>query len=313
MPTAGDIAAFLGDGVEPLVETWRERTITGPAGLVSASEGTLSFVKVPGARVVERLGASAPSMLIVPRDATVDAELLRDRGVECVIRVENPRLAFARVVAALFPRTLPVGIDPTAVISPDARIGDDVSIGAHAFIGAVEIGDGSEIHPGVCIYDGASIGRRVRIFANAVIGADGFGFERDEAGVPVKFPQLGGVVIEDDVEIGAGTCVDRGALSNTLIERNAKIDNMVHIAHNVVVGTGSIIAANAVIAGSTVLGPRVWVGPSACVSNRLVVGADASVSLGSVVTRDVPEGSRVTGNFAVDHAQFLGNLRKNRG
>jgi len=313
MPTAGDIAEFLGDGVMPLVELWSGRTITGPAALGTAAEGTLSFVKAPGAQVVERLGTRAPSMLIVPKDARWDADVLRDRGVECVVIAENPRLSFARVVSALFPRTMPEGVHPTAVISADASIGDGVSIGAHAYIGAATVGDGSEIHAGVRIYDGVSIGKRVRIFANAVIGADGFGFERDEDGVPVKFPQLGGIVIEDDVEIGAGTCVDRGALSDTVIERNAKIDNMVHIAHNVVVGTGAIIAANAVVAGSTVLGPRVWIGPSACISNGLVVGADASVSLGSVVTRDVPEGGRVTGYFAVDHALFLSNLRRSRG
>ena len=313
MPTAGDIAEFLGEGVKPLVATWAGRTITGPAGLGSASEGTVSFVKAPGAKVAERLGTFAPSMIIVPTDATWDADTLRDRGVECVVVVENPRLAFARVVSALFPRTMPEGVHPTAVISGDASIGDDVSIGAHVYIGAARIGDGSEIHSGVCIYDGVSIGRRVRVFANAVIGADGFGFERDEAGTPIKFPQLGGVVVEDDVEIGAGTCVDRGALSDTVIQRDVKIDNMVHIAHNVIVGNGAIIAANAVVAGSTVLGPRVWVGPSACISNGLSIGADASVTLGSVVTRDVPEGARVTGNFAVDHALFLSNLRKSRG
>ncbi|MCE5191168.1 MAG: hypothetical protein LLG08_05345 [Actinomycetia bacterium] len=308
MPTAGQIADLLGGEIEALAAGWREREIVAPAALAEASEGTIAFLKAPGAHVMERLREAGPSMLIVPIAAELDLQALRLRGVECVARVKNPRLAFAQAVSAFFPRTVVSGVHPSAVVSPEATIGERVSIGALAYIGAAVIGDDSEIGPGVCIYDGVVIGKRVHVFSNAVVGADGFGYERDDQGEPVKFPQLGGVVIEDDVEIGAGSCVDRGALSDTHVRRNAKIDNMVHVAHNVVVGEGSLVAANAVIAGSTVLGPRVWVGPSACISNGLVIGAGASVSLGAVVTRDVPEGGHVTGNFAIDHARFMRNL-----
>ncbi|TDB38784.1 MAG: UDP-3-O-(3-hydroxymyristoyl)glucosamine N-acyltransferase [Actinobacteria bacterium] len=310
MPTAGQIADFLGVDVEAFADDWRTYEIEAPSSLTEASAGTLVFLKTPGVDIAEALGATAPTMIIAPMSARVEAAGMRSHGVACVARVENPRLAFATVVSAFFLRDAVPGIHPSAAIAASATIGQRVSIGAHATIGEATIGDDTVIDAGVRVYDGVVIGNRVRVFANAVLGADGFGFERGADGEPVKFPQIGGVVIEDDVEIGAGTCVDRGALSNTRVCRNAKIDNMVHVAHNVVVGEGTLIAANAVIAGSTVLGRGVWVGPSACVSNGLVVGSGASVSLGAVVTRDVPEGTRVTGNFATDHAKFMANLRR---
>jgi len=128
----------------------------------------------------------------------------------------------------------------------------------------------------------------------------------------VKFPQRGRIMIGDRVEIGGNTCVDRGALSDTVIADDVKIDNLVHIAHNVRIGRCTLIAAGALVAGSSVLGERVWVGPSATISNGLTVGDDAQITLGSVVTRDVPAGGRVSGNFAVSHDRFLSHMRSIR-
>lgn len=311
MPNAGEIADFLMADVVPLVSGWRDVAITTPSPIKETGSSSLSFIKSVGSLPQDAL--DGPALLIAPEDAGMDTDMLAARGIACVVRVANPRLAFARAVNRFFLEPARAEIHPTAVISPDAIIGEDVSVGAYAVIGACVIGDGCDIQAGVRVYDGVRMGRDVRVFANAVIGAEGFGYERGEDGLPVKFPQMAAVIIEDEVEIGAGTCVDRGALSDTRICRGAKIDNMVHVAHNVVVGEGALVAANAVIAGSTTLGPRVWVGPSACISNGLHIGADASVSLGAVVTRDVSAGTRVTGNFAVEHSTFLRNLKKGVG
>lgn len=210
MPTAGQIADFLDADVEACAQDWRDRSIAAPASLADAAPGTVAFLKAPRTSIVDRLGVCAPTIIIAPTGALVDAVELEARGVACVALVDNPRLAFANVVSAFFPREALRGVHPSAVVSPQATIGQRVSIGAHAWIGEAVIGDDTEIDAGVRIYDRVVIGSGVRVFANAILGADGFGYERNASGEPVKFPQIGGVVIEDDVEIGAGTCVDRG-------------------------------------------------------------------------------------------------------
>jgi len=126
------------------------------------------------------------------------------------------------------------------------------------------------------------------IHAGAVIGSDGFGYTRNEEGLVEKFPHMGGVVIEDDVEIGANTCIDRGALGNTFIGRSVKIDNLVHIAHNVVIEENSFIIANAMIAGSVQIGKNAWIAPSASVLQQLKIGDNALVGVGSVIRENVP-------------------------
>ena len=182
------------------------------------------------------------------------------------------------------------------MISPSARIGQDVYIGPLCTVGEeVEIGAGAIIHAGVHIYDRVRIGCNVIIHSGTVIGSDGFGYERNEAGELVKFPHIGGVVIEDDVEIGANTCIDRGSLGDTTICRGARLDNLVHIAHNVRVGAHTAVIADAMIGGGTYIGDSAWIAPSVCLRDRITIGARAVVGLGALVTRDVPDGVTVLG------------------
>jgi UDP-3-O-[3-hydroxymyristoyl] glucosamine N-acyltransferase len=241
-----------------------------------------------------------------------DAEIDVHAGLvdSCFVVVENPKLAIIKVLEGLFAPTPTWGIHPTAVISPEARVGDPVFIGPNSYVGNSEIGAGTRLLGNVFIYDGVCIGKNVTIHAGSVIGSDGFGFERDHAGRLHKFPHLGGVVIDDDVEIQALTHVDRGTLGDTIIRRGAKIDNSCHIAHNADIGEDSMVVAHAMLGGSIAIGARSWVGPSTALRDGLTIGEDSFVAMGALVMRDLPAGSRVMGSPARPIDQQLAILQK---
>ena len=220
-----------------------------------------------------------------------------------VIAVQNPKLAFARAAALLLSDTTDddVGIHPSATVAPSARIEERVKIGAGAVIEAgvfigentvieagcylgknTTIGDHCTLYPRVVIYKDVAIGNRVIIHAGAVIGADGFGFVNDGE-IHVKFPQIGKVVIEDDVEIGANTCIDRGSLEMTIVRRGVKLDNLIQIAHNVEIGEHTVIAAQTGISGSSTLGAQciiggqVGIGEHARLDDKTIIGGQGGV------------------------------------
>jgi UDP-3-O-[3-hydroxymyristoyl] glucosamine N-acyltransferase len=225
-----------------------------------------------------------------------------------VIIAKNPKLAFARAAAWLLMEAEDnAGIHPSATVAPDARTGEGVRIGAGAVIESeaaigdftvieagcyvgkgVVIGANCTLFPRVVIYKHVSIGNHVIIHAGAVIGADGFGFVRDGAG-HVKFPQVGRVVIEDDVEIGANTCIDRGSLETTTIRRGVKLDNLIQIAHNVEIGAHTVIAAQTGISGSSTLGAQcliggqVGIGEHARLDDNTIIGGQGGVLNGKHV------------------------------
>ena len=225
-----------------------------------------------------------------------------------VIVARNPKLAFARAAAWLLAETADdAGIHPSATVAPDARIGEGVKVGAGAviergasigdhtaieagcFVGKrTRIGDNCTLYPRVVIYGNVEIGDRVIVHAGAVIGADGFGFVKDGA-VHVKFPQIGKVIIEDDVEIGANTCIDRGSLETTVIRRGVKLDNLIQIAHNVEIGENTVIAAQTGISGSSTLGARnviggqVGIGEHARLDDNTIIGGQGGVLNGKHV------------------------------
>jgi UDP-3-O-[3-hydroxymyristoyl] glucosamine N-acyltransferase len=233
------------------------------------------------------------------------------------VAVADPRLAFLRIVGRFFAGEPERGIHPTAVIDAAATIGGDVYIGPFVWIAKeCSVGEGSVIHAHVSLYPKTRIGRNVTIHAGTVIGADGYGYQRNERGELEKFPHIGGVMIEDDVEIGSNTSIDRGTLGDTILRQGARVDNQVHIAHNVVVGRHAAVIANAMIGGSTVIGDGAWIAPSACVRDRLSIGANATVGLGAVVVKDVPEGVTVIGTPARpadEYKRFLAAAAKLAG
>ena len=241
------------------------------------------------------------------------------------LRIRNPQLAYARAVELLHiaPREKP-GIHPSAVVDPSARIGSNASIGACVVIGAdVEIGEGCTLLPHVVIYRGVKVGKNffahshvsirenceigdnVILHNGVVIGSDGFGFAKDDAGNWYKIPQTGRVVLEDQVEIQANSCIDRASLGETRIGRNTKIDNLTHVAHNCVVAENSMLCAQVGLAGSTEVGKNVILAGQVGVAGHCKIGDGVIVTAQSGTHGDIPAGSMVSGSPAFDHKQWL--------
>lgn len=215
-----------------------------------------------------------------------------------VLLTDNPRLLFALIVNSLIKSDVKSEIHPSAVVHPESEIGINVRIGSGTVIGKCKIGDNTSISSNCYLNDNTVVGCNVNIAACTVIGGPGFGYERDIDGEWVLFPHIGGVIIEDNVDIGANTCIDRGALGNTVLKEGCKIDNLVHIAHNVVVEERALVIAHAMVAGSVVVGRNSWVAPGALIKNGLTLGDDSVIGLGAVVVKNVPCGETWVGNPA---------------
>jgi UDP-3-O-[3-hydroxymyristoyl] glucosamine N-acyltransferase len=213
-----------------------------------------------------------------------------------LIMVDNPRQVIIKCINEFSPIKKPIGIHDSAVIGTNCSIGPHVYLGPHVVVGdGVTIGEGSAFYAGVYIHNGVKIGRNVTIKPNSVIGSSGAGYERTENGSLERFPQIGNVIIEDNVDIGANCCVDRGALSDTLIKAGTKLDNLIHVAHNDNIGKNCFIAAGAVFSGSVSIGDGCFIGVSASFKERVRVGNDVVVGMGAVVIRDIPDGDVVAG------------------
>ena len=286
------------------------RVVERPASLAEAGERDVSFFANP--RYRSEFLATRAGGVLVPKGTESPREDL------ALLFCADPNVAFTRVVGAFAvdepaPRA---GTHPTAVVDPQAEIGAGVSIGAHCTVGAgarigdgavlhasvaigraARIGAGTVLHPGVVCYHEVRIGERCIVHAGAVIGADGYGFEpTSDPGSPWrKIPQCGTVVVEDDVEIGANATIDRGRFGATRIARGAKIDNLVHIAHNVVIGEGALIIAQVGIAGSTRVGPRAILAGKVGVNGHIEIGAGARIAAQAGVFGDVPPGADYLG------------------
>ena len=222
-----------------------DRTITGVAPLDWAGEGHITFCTTAGETGRDRVGAlDASAVLCLPEIARGSGDPNRSNGPTRVA-VANPRLAFAELCAAVYEPAPRAEIHPSAVIDTNASIGMDVSIGAGCVIGRCTIGDRVELRANVVVGDDVIIGARTRVFAGTVIGSDGFGYERDDDGAMIKLAHLGGVVIGADVEIGSNPSIDRGTLDDTVIGDRCKIDNLVHVAHNVRIDADAVVIAHA--------------------------------------------------------------------
>ena len=283
-------------------------TFSRPASFNQACPDSITFLRGEGQQAREQICAS-PAAIILCRPGAVPPGYA---GAAALIVVAEPRKAFIRLLSRLFTPERPSGIHPGAIVSPDAMVDPTAYIGPGAVLGRCTIGPGSVIHANVTIYDQVQIGQRVIVHAGTVIGTDGFGYERGEDGSMEKFVHLGGVVIEDDVEIGSNTSIDRGTLGDTVIRSGAKIDNQIHIAHNVDVGHDAVIIAQSMIGGSVRIGDRAWIAPSVAIMNGLTIGADAVCGLGSVVTKAVLDGSTVMGNPARDREEAKALLAAQR-
>lgn len=231
---------------------------------------------------------------------------LRDRRADlCLIEHEDPRWAYFSLYNHIAMRDY---VRVPSTISPDAHIHPRAWVSEHN----VTIGPGTRIDAFVAILPDVTIGSNCHIQAGTVIGSVGFEYKRTSRGLISVFHD-GVVEIENDVEIGSNVSIDKGfKLRPTVIGRSTKIDNLVHIAHSVQIGEECLITAGVIVAGSVTIGDRVWLGINCSISNGLVIEQDAYISLGSVVVKNVPEGERVTGNFAVPHKLFLRNFSISR-
>ncbi|MCX8086422.1 MAG: UDP-3-O-(3-hydroxymyristoyl)glucosamine N-acyltransferase [Rhodocyclaceae bacterium] len=272
--------------------------ITGLAPLQTATESELSFLAHPKYRR-ELARTRAAAVILAPEFAAACPV--------AAIVTPQPYLYFARVSQWLAPPPPEAGIHPSAVV--ESPLPASVSVGAHCWVGRdVEIGEGSILYAGVKVYPGCRIGRRVIIHAGAVIGADGFGFAQDgEAWV--KIAQTGRVVIGDDVEIGANTTIDRGALDDTVIEEGVKLDNQIQIAHNVRIGRHTAIAGCVGIAGSSQIGARCTIGGGAIILGHLRLADGVHVSAGTLIAKSIATPGSYTGTVpAAAHEEWRKNF-----
>jgi UDP-3-O-[3-hydroxymyristoyl] glucosamine N-acyltransferase len=266
------------------------------ADVENTVETTLDWIN-PVKKNKQQIAETSLAKVILVDNNVVYSDIMK-RSEKTLIVVDNPKMAFSLVGNAFFVQKEKPGIHPTAIIDPEAQLGKDVYVGPYVHIGNAKIGDGCRISSFVRIYDNVLIGKNCYFKEGAVIGGPGFGFERDESGNRFRFPQIGKVVIGDHVEVGANSCIDRGALSDTILEDYVKIDNLCQIAHNVHLGKNVVITGCSAVSGSCVLGDDVWVGPNSIIRDQRKIGKNAFIGMGSVVMRNVPEGEVWSGNPA---------------
>ena len=294
--------------------------LTGLAPIDAATAGTISYIE--GDKFAKFVGTTAASALILPMNAAIQAQA-DERGIAWIAATE-PRLLFAQVIKLFYqPFRLPVGVHPSAIVEPGVELSADVAIGAHVVIQAgVKIGNGVVIHPNVVIYPDVQIGERTILHANstihervrigadcvihsgAAVGAEGFGFVPTATGW-FKMEQAGYTVLEDGVEIGCNSTVDRPAVGETRIGRATKLDNLVHVGHGCQIGSNCALAAQVGLAGGVKVGNGVLLAGQVGVANQVTIGDRAIASSKTGIHSNVEPGEIVSGYPAVSHKLWL--------
>lgn len=313
MITLGEIAEKIGGDLHGD----KNQPISGISGIKEAKEGQIAFVA--SSQFLKYLRESQATAVIVGKGAPSDAM----QG-KSFIAVENPAMASLAVIE-LFrePPLSSRGISPLAFIDEGAAVSDRALVFPHVFVGKdasiepdvviypfvyvgdrVRIGEGSILYPNVTVYSGVTIGKRVIVHAGCVLGCDGFAYIWNGA-EHVKIPQIGTLTIEDDVEIGANTAIDRASLNSTIIAEGTKIDNLVQIGHNVSVGSNSILVSQVGIAGSSVIGKNVILGGQTGVRDHVTVGDNVRAAGGTGITKDVRPNSTISGLPHMHHRDWL--------
>jgi UDP-3-O-[3-hydroxymyristoyl] glucosamine N-acyltransferase len=299
---------LLGDG-GVRISTVRPLDQAGPDALSFAVSG----------RYAANLGSSRAGAVLVPEELSTG-----DSGARARIVVADPYGALVQVVRALFPdEALAAGIDSTARLGAGTELGADVSIGPFVVLGrnvrvgarsrlaqhvtlddGVTVGEDTIIGPGAVCYRGSRIGSKVVLKAGAIIGGEGFGYLSDRTGHH-RIPHIGGCILGDEVEVGSHSCIDRGSIDDTVVGRGTKLDNLVHVGHNVHIGDRCLVMAGVGIAGSTRVGNDVILAGHVGVTDHLVIGDRARIAAKSAIFGDVPPGASFSGHPARPHRQFL--------
>lgn len=294
--------------------------ITSAAGLDIARETDISFLANP--KYTPQVNETRAGAIFLSEGVSID------RSDIAVLRVRDSYVAYTQALRLFFPEpSVRAFIHPTAVIDPSAEVAENVEIHANVVIAPgckigegirihpnvtiypnVKIGPGSTIHSGVSIRENCEIGERCIIHNNSTIGSDGFGYAKTGDKKWLKIPQVGRVVLEDDVEIGANTAIDRASVGESRIRRGSKIDNLVQIGHSCTVGEDSLICAQTGLAGSSVIGDRVILAGQVGIAGHLKVGNDAVVTAKSATSHDVPDGKVISGIPAFDNREWLRSI-----
>ncbi len=295
-----------------------QQTIDSAANLDEAGVHQLTFIGSP--KYADKLKTSSASAVLVPKGAAYD----NVPADTCLLVVDDPEMAFITCLPQLYPHKVSAAtlsakahIDPTATLGACACVEAFASIGARSTLGnhcwvmagcrvgdGVTLGNNCVLYPNVVLYDNVRLGDNVILHAGTVIGSDGFGYKLRN-GMHVKFPQVGTVVIESNVEIGANTCIDRAALGETRVGEGTKIDNQVHIAHNVQIGAHSLLCGQVGIGGSTVIKDYVTLAAQSGVADHVTIGSQAVVFAQSGVTKDITDKGQVMGFPAINRKEWL--------
>jgi UDP-3-O-[3-hydroxymyristoyl] glucosamine N-acyltransferase len=304
----------LAEWVDGTVVGDGETEISGVAGIEDARVGEIAFIAGP--KYLPKLRQTNASAVVVSKEVT--------RAEKPLLCVTHPHLAFAKILTLFYQTPYqPKGIDSNTWINPGAKLGKDLTLYPFVYIGDrcligdrvtlypgvyvgedTAIGEDSILYPNVSIYSGAVVGKRVILHSGVVVGSDGFGYVK-EGKKNVKIPQVGRVEIEDDVEIGANTTIDRAALGKTVVRRGTKIDNLVQVAHNVVIGEDSILCAQVGISGSTKIGSNVTLAGQVGVVDHIEIGDNVIVGAQAGVTHNLPGNQGYVGSPALPHREFL--------
>jgi UDP-3-O-[3-hydroxymyristoyl] glucosamine N-acyltransferase len=305
-----EAASFLGLSVSGCQDIAVDRAEQTSA----AGPGCVTWFKTFQSKHTGAVMAVKGALIVTPLPSCVEEHALLNliSVGNAVISTPEPRLAFARLLGHFFGHLearIPAGIDPRACVDPTAVIGENVTIGPFCFVGeGASIGDNTIMHPGAVVHSRSLVGRNCILNSNCVIGGRGFGFIKRHDGVLEHFPQIGIVVLEDDVEVGACTAIDRPGLGETRLKKGTKVDNVVHIAHNAVIGPDAAIIAGAEVGASVIMEQGSWLGPNACSIENIRIGRNAFVGIGATVLKDVADDQVVAGN----PAEPIEVLRRNR-
>ena len=271
--------------------------ITGISSIFNIKSNTLCFVKNK-----QNVYCNKPFLLLAPKG-------YKNSANNSIILVDNPRLSYAKVVSNFLAEKEEVEDHKTAMIHSTATIGKGSCIGVYSSIGKnVKIGNNTIIKNNVHIDDNVFIGDNCYIKSNTVVGESGFGFVFDNK-IPFKVPHLGSVIIGNNVEVGANCTIARGTIEHTIIDNHVKIDDHVHVAHNCRIGAQTVITAHALLSGSVTIGELCWIGPNSSIIHNTVIKKNSLIGIGSIVTKDLPEGSKVMGLHAIT-LRLLGRFKK---
>lgn len=291
-----EILEYLGNKILRIDGPVKGVYIDNLADAANVKDTTLDWIN-PSKPNKQLIAEQSKAKVLLVDDSVSYSQVIIEQ-YKTLIHVSNPKLTLAEIGNHFFVEKAKVGIHPTAKISQEAIIGRNVTIGAYCVIGDAVIGDDSVIDSNVRVYDDVVIGKDCVIKAGAVLGGAGFGFEKDEQGNKFLFPQIGQLIIGDHVSIGANTCIDRGSLSDTVIGDYTKISNLCQIAHNNKIGKNVTITGCVMLSGSNVIENDVWIAPNVSLRGWVHIGKGATIGMGAVVVKDIPEGETWVGNPA---------------